>query len=116
MRHGIAVSVLLAASAAQGQDIGGAYALDGRDFNGGAYYGAVEITATSDVTCEIVWMIDGQEAVGICMRQDNAFAASYVMNGQVGMAIYRVLPDGTLEGTWTVAGSNGVGRETLKPM
>ena len=112
-------ALLLAASMARGagaQDIGGRYALVGEDFNGGTYVGSVTITPTSKVTCEIRWLIAGEEAVGICMRQDSAFAASYVMNGVVGMVIYKVLKDGTLEGTWTVAGSNGVGKETLKPM
>lgn len=116
MMKGILGALLLTASAAGAQDIGGRYALVGEDFNGGTYVGSVTITATSDVTCEIRWLIAGDEAVGICMRQDNAFAASYVMNGNVGMVIYRVLKDGTLQGTWTVAGSNGVGKETLKPM
>ena len=115
MMKGILGPLLLAASAAGAQDVGGRYSLVGEDFNGGTYTGTVTITPTSDVTCEIRWLIAGDEAVGICMRQDNAFAASYVMNGVVGMVIYRIMPNGTLNGTWTAAGSNGVGREVLTP-
>ncbi len=107
----------LAASAggASAQDIGGSYSVQGKSFDGAPYSGKAEINATSDVTCEIVWNTGGQISQGICMRQDNAFAASYVMGSAVGMAIYRVMPDGTLNGTWTISGSSGVGTETLTP-
>ena len=49
------------------------------------------------------------------MRRGDAFTAGYELNGKVGLVIYLIQPDGTLEGTWTVAGLNAVGTEVLTP-
>ncbi|HSP25749.1 MAG TPA: hypothetical protein VLQ65_11285, partial [Saliniramus sp.] len=73
------------------------------------------IELLSDVTCAIDWTTDGVTSSGICMRSDNAFAAAYELDGEVGMVIYMVMPDGRLDGTWTIAGSQGVGTEMLTP-
>lgn len=101
--------------AAAAQDIGGRYAVTGTGLDGSRYDGVAEITASSDVTCEIVWNTGGQISRGICMRQGDVFAASYVVGKAVGMVIYRVSRDGAMAGTWTVQGANGVGTETLSP-
>jgi hypothetical protein len=37
-------------------------------------------------------------------------------NGQPGLAVYRQREDGVLDGTWTVAGQTGAGREVLTPL
>lgn len=110
----LAAGVLLAAPVAA-QDIGGRYVVQGTGFNGQAYAGEAEITVTSDVTCEIVWNTGGQISQGICMRQGNVFAAAYILGEKPGMVIYNVAPDGSMQGQWTMAGSNGVGTEALYP-
>lgn len=115
MKQLVCVAALFAAGAAQGQDLVGSYAVNGTGFDGAAYSGTAEVVAVSDVTCEIRWITGGQESLGICMRQNNAFAASYVIGDKVGMAIYQIMDDGSLVGTWTIQGSNGVGNETLTP-
>ncbi len=115
MQRLLTVAVALCAGAVQAQDIGGLYEVAGQGFDGSTYVGTAEIRATSDVTCEIVWDTGGQISKGICMRQGDTFAASYVIGDGIGMAIYQVKPDGTLDGTWTVLGSDGVGREMLFP-
>jgi hypothetical protein len=50
------------------------------------------------------------------MRNGIAFSAGYVLNGKVGLVIYEIKGDGTLEGLWTLADQNGVGGERLVPM
>lgn len=100
---------------AAAQNIGGRYVVQGTGFNGQAYGGEAQITVTSDVTCEIVWNTGGQISEGICMRADNVFSAAYVIGGKAGMVIYTVAPDGSMQGTWTIAGTNGVGTEALYP-
>jgi hypothetical protein len=108
---------LLAALALSGpaaaQDIGGRYLVQGTGLNGSAYGGEAEISLTSDYTCRIVWNTGGQISEGICMRQDNVFAASYIIENRVGMVIYTVNGDGSMQGTWTVDGVNAVGTESL---
>ncbi len=106
----------ISASVAMAQDIGGRYAVAGTNFNGTTYGGEAVITLTSDTTCKIEWITGDTSSSGICMRYDNAFAAGYQQGDFVGLVIYLVMADGSLNGTWTVAGEQGSGTEVLVPM
>jgi len=97
------------------QDIGGRYTVEGTNHNGTAYQGTAEITLTSDTTCEIVWKTGATESKGICSRNDDTFAAAYVLQDAVGLVIYKVSDDGSMEGLWTIQGQPGTGTETLTP-
>jgi len=102
------------AANAYAQDIGGTYDVEGTNHNGTTYGGTATITLTSDTTCEIVWDT-GSTSNGICSRNGDAFAAAYVLGEAVGLVIYKVLPDGSLNGLWTIAGQGGTGTEILTP-
>ena len=110
-----ATVVLISAHWAAAQDIGGHYRVKGTNLDGTIYEGDAQITQTSEFTCEITWNTGGSTSSGICMRDGNAFTAGYELNGKVGLVIYLVQDDGTLDGTWTVAGVNAVGTEILTP-
>lgn len=110
----IAASLLFAGSAVA-QDIVGVYTVQGTNPDGTTYAGLAEIVPLSDVTCEVTWSTGGQETTGICMRYHNAFAAAYPLNEDIGLLIYEILADGSMQGTWTIAGSDGVGTELLIP-
>ena len=103
------------AAPAMAQDVGGRYVVQGTGFNGAAYGGEAQITVTSDVTCKIEWNTGGQLSDGICMRSGNVFAAAYVISGKTGMIIYTINADGSMQGSWTIAGADGVGTEALYP-
>lgn len=103
------------ASSASAQAIGGKYDVKGTNFDGSAYRGTATITLASDTTCSIEWKTGGTASQGICMRYANAFAASYVLNDAVGLLVYEVMPNGSMEGIWTVTGQDGSGTETLTP-
>lgn len=109
------LATVLAAAPAAAQDIGGFYEVSGTNFDGSRYSGEAQIRALSDTTCSIAWKTGGQTSEGICMRDGNAFAASYQLGSAIGLVIYRVLPDGSLGGTWTIAGQEGSGTEVLTP-
>ncbi len=111
----LGVVVAVSAGFAQAQEIGGSYRVEGTNFDGSAYGGEAEISLTSDFTCEITWKTGGSTSTGICMRDGNAFTAGYELDGTVGLVIYMVQPDGSLDGRWTVAGVNAVGTEVLIP-
>jgi hypothetical protein len=115
MRIGMvaAAMVLAGGGMAAAQDVGGRYVVQGTGFNGAAYGGEAEITVISDVTCKIEWNTGGQISEGICMRSGNVFAAAYVISEHAGMIIYTINGDGSMQGQWTIAGSDGVGTETL---
>ena len=76
---------------------------------------APTITLTSETTCTIHWETGGSSSDGICMRNDNAFSAGYVMGEEIGLVVYKVEDDGSLHGLWTIAGKNGSGTEVLTP-
>ena len=40
---------------------------------------------------------------------------TYMLEGQPGLIIYKVQPDGTLAGTWAIKGESGTGSEVLTP-
>jgi len=109
---GLAAMALPAAA----QDLGGEYTVKGTNLDGSSYKGTAEIVITSNTTCEIRWVTAGRESVGICMPNGNALAAAYVMGDAVGLVIYRVLDDGTLDGVWTIAGQRGRGTDVLTPV
>ena len=105
----------LAAVPAAAQSIGGTYTVAGTNFDGSKYGGEATITLTSETTCTIHWETGGTSSDGICMRNDNAFSAGYVMGKEIGLVVYKVEDDGSLHGLWTIAGKNGSGTEVLTP-
>jgi hypothetical protein len=97
------------------QDIGGDYDVLGTNLDGSSYQGTAQIVVTSETTCEIYWTTGGTTSSGICMRNGNAFSAGYVLGDAIGLVIYEILDDGSMEGLWTVAGKDGSGTEKLTP-
>jgi hypothetical protein len=108
------LALALAGVAAAAQTVGGPYRVDGTNPDGSAYTGTATITPSSDTTCRISWRT-GSTSTGICMMTGTALAASYVLNGKVGLVLYRLEPDGSLAGIWTIADQPGAGSETLTP-
>src|ERR1044072_8154438 len=104
-----------AAAPAAAQAIGGNYTVAGTNFDGSAYGGEATITLTSETTCTIHWETGGSCSEGICMRNDNAFSAGYVMGKEIGLVVYKVEKDGSLHGLWTIAGKDGSGTAVLTP-
>ena len=110
-----AFALALAVTPVFAQQIGGRYTVQGTNLDGSSYSGEAQITLTSNTTCEIAWVTGGSTSVGICMKNQNAFAAGYVLGDSTGLVIYEILGDGTLDGIWTVSGQNGTGTERLIP-
>ena len=117
MRHIVlaAAFALATGSVAIAQDVGGSYSVEGTNLNGSTYTGTAEITLLSETTCAIEWSTGGTSSSGVCMRNGNAFAAVYTQGEALGMLVYEVLEDGTMDGIWTITGLDGVGYETLIP-
>jgi len=91
----------------------GKYAVEGTNLDGSAYSGTAEITLASETTCVIEWETNGTKSSGVCMPNGDAFAAAYVLGDALGLVVYKVNGDGTLEGAWTITGKDGSGTETL---
>ena len=91
------------------------YTVDGTNLDGSSYGGTAEIVLTSDTTCEIYWKTGSSTSSGICMRYGDAFSAGYALGNSIGLVIYKINTDGSLDGIWTVAGQDGNGTERLTP-
>ncbi len=117
MKRLAATALVLLASIvpALAQDVGGNYTVFGTNFDGSHYKGTATITVKTSTTCEIVWQTGPSESSGICMRNDDAFSAAYQLGKSVGLVIYKMHPDGVLDGIWTIAGQDGSGTEVLTP-
>ena len=101
---------------AQAQTVNaGTYDVEGTNLDGSSYSGTATISLTSETTCSIEWSTGSTTSTGICMLYDNAFAAAYVLGDAVGLIVYEVKSDGSLEGAWTISGKNGSGTEVLTP-
>ena len=61
------------------------------------------------------YIAEGANLVGLCMMMDGVVNAAYRQGDNVGVTMYHINDDGSLEGAWTVAGQNGSGTEKLTP-
>jgi hypothetical protein len=93
----------------------GAYTVDGTNLDGSPYKGTAVVKLLSNTTCEIDWTTGSTTSVGLCMMMDGVVAAAYRQGDNVGVTMYHINNDGSLEGAWTVAGQNGSGSEKLTP-
>lgn len=119
MKKFMACALLLGAAfvaPAQAQTVrAGTYNVEGTNLDGSAYKGTATISLTSETTCSIQWKTGPSTSNGICMLYGDSFAAGYVLGKDVGLVVYTVNDDGSLEGAWTVSGRNGSGTENLTP-
>jgi hypothetical protein len=111
-----ALLLLASLTSASAAGLPGKYQVAGKNADGSAYAGTAEIVATSETTCRISWQTGSSTSEGICMRNGNSFAASYALGDSIGLVVYQMKSDGTLEGLWTIADQGGVGTEVLTPM
>lgn len=93
----------------------GTYNVEGTNLDGSAYSGTATISLTSETTCSIEWNTGSTTSNGICMLYGDAFAAGYVLGDAVGLIVYNVKADGSLDGAWTISGKDGSGTEVLTP-
>jgi hypothetical protein len=112
----VAACLVASVASAAAQALGGNYRVAGKNFDGSTYSGTAEIVVTSSTTCRIRWVTGGTTSQGICMRNGTSFSAAYRLGNAIGLVIYEMKADGTLEGLWTIADKSGVGAETLTPL
>ena len=103
------------AACAEALHLASHYAANGSNPDGSHYTGNADVTVISDTTFSIVWKIEGQRYEGFGMRLNDALAATYMINGEPGLIIYKVDGNG-LTGAWAVRGHDGVGTEHLRPL
>jgi hypothetical protein len=113
MRKLLFAAALLLPLAAQAQPAQGVYNVTGTNPDGTPYTGLLAVAPRGGGTFQVEWNVAGQRIPGWGMGAADAFAASYVLEGKVGVVLYRRQGDGW-RGIWSVA--NGpAGREDLTP-
>jgi hypothetical protein len=90
------------------------YDVSGTNPDGSQYKGKADVEVISKTTFTIKWMIGGSIYEGFGMRMNDTLAATYTINGEPGLVIYRVDGNG-LDGLWAIRGHNRNGTEHLTP-
>jgi|SRR5579872_1849159 hypothetical protein len=109
-----AFCVLAWSASAETMTLASHYKAQGTNPDGSAYSGDVDVSIISDTTFSIVWRIGDAKYKGFGMRMNEALAATYMIDGEPGLVIYKVGGDG-LNGLWAIKGRNGNGTERLTP-
>ena len=116
MLVGVIALFLLAISAtADTLQLSPTYNAVGKNTDGSSYTGTVTLKILSDTTFGIVWKTGDSITKGFGMRLDDTLTATYMLNGEPGLVIYKVQSNGTLTGIWAIKGGSGNGSETLTP-
>jgi hypothetical protein len=87
----------------------------GTNPDGSKYTGTAAVTVISNVTFTIIWTIGGSVIRGFGMLMNDSLSATYMINGEPGLVIYKVDANGTLDGLWAIRGKNANGTERLIP-
>lgn len=99
----------------------GVYTAKGEDISGVKYTATVEIKEEGDAF-RVTWKYaNGVSFIGIGLRDGKKLSVSWAGAAgegkvMVGVMVYEIQKDGTLEGKWTILGAKGkVKTETLAP-
>lgn len=87
----------------------------GINLEGAKYTGTATVEIISDTTFSIRWTIGNATYSGFGMRRDDNLSATYMINGEPGLIIYKVGEGGVLNGLWAIRGQNGNGTDRLTP-
>jgi hypothetical protein len=110
----LAFLVVATAANADTMTLAAHYKAVGTNPDGSEYAGTVAVQILSDTTFAIQWTIDGSVYKGFGMRRDDALSATYTIDGEPGLIIYKVDGNG-LNGLWAIRGRSGNGTERLTP-
>lgn len=91
------------------------YDVSGTNADGSKYSGTATVKVISEASFTIKWKIGNDTYEGFGMRNGDALAATYEINGTPGLVIYRVDDKGALRGLWVVRGNDNAGTERLTP-
>ncbi len=91
------------------------YNVTGTNANGSHYTGTADVTVISTTTFLVAWHIGSGTSSGFGMRMGDTISATYMLNGQPGLIIYRASGGGGFKGIWAIRGQNGSGTEAWTP-
>ncbi|WP_305971132.1 MULTISPECIES: hypothetical protein [unclassified Mameliella] len=92
-----------------GSDIAGAYRVAGRNPDGSAYSGTLQLTGNS-ARYQLTWTIAGQIFRGTGRLEGRVLTVDW--QGDSNPVVYVLMPDGSLHGTW----ADGLALDRLEPL
>lgn len=94
----------------------GTWSVKGTNTAQKSYTGEVAIKAESKEIYSLNWnLTSGEKYEGLGMVRGNNFYVSWGMQGEFGIVLYKIAPNGVLEGRWTAKSNSKVmGTETAK--
>jgi hypothetical protein len=110
-----ALTAWVGSAKAEALKLASQYDAVGTNPDGSKYTGTANVTVISDTTFSIRWLIGGAVYSGFGMRLNDSLAATYTIDGEPGLVIYKVGSTGVLDGLWAIRGKDGSGTETLTP-
>jgi hypothetical protein len=110
----LAFFVAVIPAGAEPLTLASSYDATGTNPNGSKYTGKASVKVISDTTFVIKWTIAGSTYEGFGMRLNDSLAATYTIDGEPGLVIYKVEGNG-LDGLWAIRGHDGSGTEHLTP-
>jgi hypothetical protein len=110
----LAFLILATSAGAETLTLASKYDAVGTNPDGSEYTGTATVQILSDTTFAIQWSINGSTYKGFGMRRNDALAATYTMDGEPGLIVYKLEGNG-LDGLWAIRGENGNGAEHLTP-
>ena len=110
----LAFLAIVSSASAESLTLATKYDAVGTNPDGSKYTGTATVQILSDTTFAIQWTINGTVYKGFGMRRNDALAATYTIDGEPGLVIYKVDGNG-LNGLWAIRGENGNGSEHLTP-
>ncbi len=93
----------------------GLYDITGRNPDGSEYSGTFLLEPVGISTFRITWEVGGNTIQGAGMISGRMLAVVFGLGQQTGMGMYELRPDGVLDGTWTILGSQAIGQEVARP-
>ena len=111
---GFGIAALFFPLSVAAQSVQGNYTVSGTNPDGSLYTGAAKITFEG-ADCKLVMTFGNGDVAGICVQSEELLATSYVASGALTLVLYRLQPNGVLNGTWSVAGMAGTGSEVMTP-
>ena len=91
------------------------YDVAGTNPDGSKYAGTATIEVISDTSFTIHWDTGSPVLEGSGLRTSDLVAATFMLENDPGLIIYKVDDSGVLNGLWSIRGRDGTGTERLTP-
>lgn len=93
----------------------GTYNVTGTGIDGTPYTGQLVLEQAGLSSWRVQWLIGTTRLMGVGMTSGTTLAIAFNVGRSNGMSIYTIADDGTMNGQWTMVGSEGLGTEMAVP-